>query len=75
MAYILPKVGELWLDQDGHRNLILRERWDEAAIDERIYSVLTLDTGEVWQSEHESGWYVPYRGGPEGESFYYRRIG
>ena len=71
MPYILPQVGELWLDQDGHRNLILRERWDE---DERVYSLLTLDTGEMWNSEHESGWYVPYRGGAEGEPFYYRLL-
>lgn len=72
MPYILPQVGELWLDQDGHRNLILGVEQDEG---EYLYSLLTLDTGETWDSEHENGWNMPYRGGAAGEPFYYRRIG
>lgn len=60
MAYILPKVGEVWLDQNGHRNLILREKLREY---EYFYTLQTLETGETWDSERESNWNKPYRDG------------
>ena len=56
MAHILPQVGELWLDQNGHHNLILREKEGE---DECVYTLLTLDTGETRDGEHDNSWNTP----------------
>lgn len=69
MAYILPAIGEMWLDQDGHHNLVL-DREEDAG--EYFFTLLTLDTGDIWDWEHENGWNVHYRSSYE--PFYCKRL-
>ncbi len=42
-----PAVGDIWLDEDGQHNLILRIYYNKMD-SKMVVHILTIDTGEYW---------------------------
>jgi len=58
------KVGDVWLDRDGHHNLVL-EVGEFNFYDTYNVVILTLETGTQWKSNNSASF---------GEACYFYRI-
>lgn len=51
---VIPTVGDIWLDANGHHNLVLRvDKWEEK------FTTLCLDNGKYWNEERLVDWNDP----------------
>ena len=66
---IIPSVGDIWRDANGHHNLVLKA--DES---EQIYTTLCLEQGKYWNHELLSDWNDPSACTKDDGYPYYRQL-